>query len=593
MKPARYEIKWEKAEEKLAAHVGASPAHRHGHAAVALSPTEVLVYGGRSTSANCTDAWLLSLDSGAASDCEDENTQYSPVVQWSLIAAAHQDPRGVHRFHTMHAVGMTVYVFGNRFVADSSQTFLNPDHLEVLKFHFVKDARRLTWAPVRCAGLNTVSARCAHSSIVLDDGRIFIFGGQTADGSSYFNDIVIFDPATETVEHLPHALARPTPRSHAAIALVNGSPVVYGGLGPKSQSQSQQLKNKVTATVFANTYTYSLEPRTWIPLSPPRGEIEQELTYRAKHAMVSTGDDFVVFGGMARKGASSGFLSATTTRGQCTFANVEVSGVVPKPRNSGTFLQLTPLVLLCFGGSVGRSYDESVYVGSISSLTPPSVSALKRKRAISSDEPEVAAKRPATASRLSNDARPCPIVSASPDASGADAECLRDLLPVLEVHHYVNPPVVATNKDLMQKLREMEDAAKLSAVKLETVVQEKMALEIAHGKLEAKYEALQEQEAQGRKEVALARLLGMDDEARAKQENSQSTLSGSQEYRVTQADHDEVVTAHNTLRRKYDRLTKKTNALQAIVNAVRTAVASPLPSSRDGSPETNDDMDES
>ncbi|OQS06334.1 hypothetical protein THRCLA_01622, partial [Thraustotheca clavata] len=539
--PPQFEmdINWERAEDKSARIT--SPAMRSGHAAVVLSSNMVLVHGGHAVDRPFTDTWLLSLSSGDRAESLDDGTQYLPEIQWERLHSVRQDTTGYHRHHSMHVVGSTVYVIGNRISPnDKNNEFVQEKHLEIQKFNLAINDKRVTWCNVRCDALKSIPPRFGHSSVLLNDGRIFIFGGQSADGLIFYNDVIIFNTQNETLEYITESDNRPSRRAFAAMTIVNSKVIIHGGFG-KQNTQSQSTRK---GTLFCNTFEYDLQRHAWRLLKHLQSEGLSEAVYRAKHSMISLTDGFVIFSGITKKDSDAGFLAGHILNDNCSFTMVDCQGVAPQPRNFTTILQLTPRLVICFGGGSLKnpsSFDSGVYVGSVHKKLPPptqpTILSGKRKRTRSStDEPEVAAKRPATR----RDAQPQPHVSFDTPPS----------VPPSESNSFT-AYLIAKETQLNQKIAQLEQAYK-------ALEEDKKSVEIGYSKIQGMNEKLEAQnitlqneldaaklDINGKSSHALNRLLGMTAETKLKEFDSQSTSAGSQDYRVTQAEYDSLVEAHN------------------------------------------------
>jgi hypothetical protein len=72
--------------------------------------------------------------------------------------------------------------------------------------------------------------RIHHTTVSTISGKLYLFGGEKADGSDYiFSEHYIFDPQASTFTQLPTENGPPDLTGHTSIILSNGTILVFGG----------------------------------------------------------------------------------------------------------------------------------------------------------------------------------------------------------------------------------------------------------------------------------------------------------------------------------------------------------------------------
>ncbi|KDO21380.1 hypothetical protein SPRG_13693 [Saprolegnia parasitica CBS 223.65] len=588
---ARYEVTWEMATPPTPA-MTRSPSERFGHAAAKLASDIVVVYGGRGENENFYDAWLLTLSSEVSGAQVDAATDFAHVAQWTSLTRMRQDVQAYHRFHSMHAVGNTVYVFGNRLASRDATPkdtphkvkFADPSGFEVKKFMVGPDMRTITWADVATDDevRADIQPRVGHASAVLEDGRIFLFGGQSADASTFYNDGMLFDPTTESFQHLSSSDKRPSRRAFAAMVPFGSHKVLlHGGVGPPksnklaspssqlySQADASQPRTSTKTAVFSTVFEYDLISDKWTELLQPfEMGLHNDITHRSRHSMVPVPDGFLSFSGAAPKRSIGGAFAGTVQApAQCAFSSIHTHGVVPSDRNGATFLPLSPNKILCVGGRVGAGFDTAVYIGTIRAIAPeqaptPSQGS-KRKRSM--DEAE--SHRPATRSRTS-------------DAMGAKTRSPTDAPPVPPVSAMPPPRshddmVNAVNKNLSEQLRSMEEYRQKQDAMVVSLLKQNAQLEVEVGTLRFRNQSLLDERDDLDKRLLAAkmtmignkgrdyhRFIGITGLARVMLDASQSTIVDPSQDMVSHGDYERFVSEHNGMveqhRAELDELKKK------------------------------------
>lgn len=97
---------------------------------------------------------------------------------------------------------------------------------------FVLDLKESRWSHIPSKG-DQPSSRTGQSAVLLDDGRVLVFGGSSMT-EGYMNDVYVFD-SKEWVWTAPPVKGKPpSPRDKHTACLVGSKLYVFGGFGPSA-----------------------------------------------------------------------------------------------------------------------------------------------------------------------------------------------------------------------------------------------------------------------------------------------------------------------------------------------------------------------
>ncbi|KAG9409322.1 hypothetical protein AC1031_019574 [Aphanomyces cochlioides] len=391
------------------------PTYRYSHGVAQLSPTQVVVYGGISRDVESKadmqqkDVWLMTIHHSVAPD---QTLQAS--VDWKRLRSVNSPDTGHNRNHTMIAVGEYVYVFGNRTCDQQKAEWFVKDDFEIQRFRIDTVTLSAYWEVVHYTTPRVIPPRLAHSTVLLEDGRIVTCGGRSVGKSIQdYNDLVIFNPTTLEAQHVTNLpfLAR----SFFSIAARGTDIYVHGGLSYGPDYKDHLVKSPSIIVKF------NLDsPHTCTNIQfGPAAKDDRTCIQRFDHTMAwLDGKTLIVAGG---KNKDRGIIFRPWAWDIETKEAVDVSqGLMPLQFTGGSLLSLDATTLICFGGKKGvptsahrkvNMPHTGVHVGKAWKLpttqelkhemsqakplpAPPitPVSLLKRRRS-TSDSPEAPQKR--------------------------------------------------------------------------------------------------------------------------------------------------------------------------------------------------------
>ncbi|KAF9467985.1 hypothetical protein BDZ94DRAFT_1318108 [Collybia nuda] len=243
---------------------------RWGQATIVINDA-LFVYGGKtdqfnaysySSAPNSNDLLYLPL----TSSFEAASPPWQLVTSSSNLSAS-QGP--AISWHTLSVLNTSeVLLFGGQPGPDSPTVLVGEaDSAFLLNIY-----RRLEpeWIPEVASWAGQPIRRIYHSSATAISGRVFIIGGEKADGSNNgFSDHYVFDPGVPSFTPLPVNNSPPDLSGHKSIILADGRLLVFGGY-----SHSQNLLIPFT-TIWAidvtkQGSTWSLLNISHSPLPSPR-----------------------------------------------------------------------------------------------------------------------------------------------------------------------------------------------------------------------------------------------------------------------------------------------------------------------------------
>ncbi|KAF9119994.1 hypothetical protein BGW39_011748 [Mortierella sp. 14UC] len=138
----------------------------------------------------------------------------TPAMHWSRARVHGQIPPKELRAQTVNLVGESVYVFGG---CDTKNCF---------NTLYIFDADTMHWSQPKTFGSIPPPCR-AHSSTLVDNKRLYVFGG--GDGPHYFNDVYMLDTDTLTWTNPQTIGDRPCRRRAHTTCVYNNCIYVFGG----------------------------------------------------------------------------------------------------------------------------------------------------------------------------------------------------------------------------------------------------------------------------------------------------------------------------------------------------------------------------
>jgi hypothetical protein len=185
-----------------------------------IDPTNTFGY---STAPNSND--LISLDLSASFPLSTPPWQF---LSGSENTTTSQGP--ALSFHTITAYNSTsILTFGGQDTQLSINT--NPDSAWLLD---VTTSTAPVWTSEVQGWANEPVRRIYHSASAAE-GKVYITGGEKADGSGYFDESYVFDPSAPSFSLVPNNPAAQFPPDvfgHVTITLPSGQILLFGGFSP-------------------------------------------------------------------------------------------------------------------------------------------------------------------------------------------------------------------------------------------------------------------------------------------------------------------------------------------------------------------------
>ncbi|KAG0360398.1 hypothetical protein BG005_010873 [Podila minutissima] len=188
----------------------------------------------------------------------------TPAMHWTRAKVHGQIPPKDLRAQSVNLVGESVYVFGGC----DSKTCYNT--------LYIFDADTMHWTQPKTYGSIPPPCR-AHSSTLVDNKRLYVFGG--GDGPQYFNELYMLDTDTLTWTNPQTTGTRPCRRRAHTTCVYNNCMYVFGG------GDGVQALN--------DTYMLNLTDMHWTELKTT-GTIPISRGYHTSNLIKS---QFIVYGG--------------------------------------------------------------------------------------------------------------------------------------------------------------------------------------------------------------------------------------------------------------------------------------------------------
>ncbi|KAG0201021.1 hypothetical protein BGX28_006071 [Mortierella sp. GBA30] len=138
----------------------------------------------------------------------------TPAMHWTRARVHGQIPPKELRAQTVNLVGESIYVFGGCDAKTCYNTL------------YIFDADTMHWSQPKTFGSIPPPCR-AHSSTLVDNKRLYIFGG--GDGPQYFNELYMLDTDTLTWTSPQTTGTRPCRRRAHTTCVYNNCIYVFGG----------------------------------------------------------------------------------------------------------------------------------------------------------------------------------------------------------------------------------------------------------------------------------------------------------------------------------------------------------------------------
>ncbi|KAK3745773.1 hypothetical protein QZH41_015961 [Actinostola sp. cb2023] len=252
-------------------------------------------------------------------------------VEWLKVDDDQFDSRDGHCSAT---VGSKLFVFGGvRWdeeigeVSESNKTL-------------VFDSSTQKWSMATVTG-STPSPRSAATMAGVGK-NVYVFGGLSRE-SGWLNDMYVFDTDTLQWNQVQGIGNCPSPRDKLCSVTVGRKIYVFGGFGPKIESEV--CSGEAEFQWYNDLYTFDTETCIWKKLNPNLDGIP---TPRAAHCMCVIDNELIIFGGRDSIARRHDLYVLNLDKNE--WLQPEVSGNTPLPRGLHT-LNIVNDYLILYGGS--------------------------------------------------------------------------------------------------------------------------------------------------------------------------------------------------------------------------------------------------
>ncbi|KAJ2961456.1 hypothetical protein NQZ79_g3254 [Umbelopsis isabellina] len=217
----------------------------------------------------------------------------------------------------------------------------------------VFDTRTNTWARPGMSGTSMLPSRYHHSLVSDDQGRIWIWGGQSVN--EYFNTWAVIDTTAWTVSY-PNIMGAPAPRvQHTATLVPEGKIIITGGLTYTRNVTDPTGGNILNPVSMADILLFDPSTAKWTNLTAG-GNIPAP---RRDHSAVLSHDSssLVVFGGGDPVSDNSNMNDVFVLNlSSLLWSSPSISNLPPPPRKSH---QVKNQMLVMFGyDSEGNAFND-------------------------------------------------------------------------------------------------------------------------------------------------------------------------------------------------------------------------------------------
>ncbi|XP_077497969.1 kelch domain-containing protein 3-like [Amblyomma americanum] len=155
------------------------------------------------------------------------------TLEWHHVLTSGEAPDGRY-WHTASAIGTRMYVWGGRL-----QASVNNEHYDNSLYYL--ETTTATWVRPHVQGVAPEGREC-HSAFVYEK-ELYIFGGCRALTGTYFADMHKYDLEKSCWTKVTAIGCGPSARHSAGCSVLGERVLVFGGLGPLTNIEEEELTN--------------------------------------------------------------------------------------------------------------------------------------------------------------------------------------------------------------------------------------------------------------------------------------------------------------------------------------------------------------
>eukprot|EP01114_Cavostelium_apophysatum_P020338 TRINITY_DN6792_c0_g1_i1.p1 TRINITY_DN6792_c0_g1~~TRINITY_DN6792_c0_g1_i1.p1 ORF type:complete len:470 (+),score=49.08 TRINITY_DN6792_c0_g1_i1:48-1457(+) len=227
------------------------------------------------------------------------------------------------RCHTMNTIGSSIYFFGG----ESGALLRN----QLVSYNTVN---RCFAYPYQ--GSTSPLARWGHSSTVIDDTKLLVFGGRTI--SSYLNDVWIYDTENDEWKRIACSGALPSPRwCHSATLIEPNKLLIFGG---NNEAEGKKCNEQIHV-LHLDTMSWKIQQTTGTYIA------------RESHSAALVKNKLYIFGGCGNDENTLNDMCVLDIE-KMHFSSVSWTSATPAPRQGSACAVVGPWIYY-FGGE----YDST------------------------------------------------------------------------------------------------------------------------------------------------------------------------------------------------------------------------------------------
>jgi hypothetical protein len=188
-------------------------------------------------------------------------------------------------------------------------------------------------------------ARFGHEAVWIPDLGLVVWAGQL-DGSTFYDDLWLYDPARDAWRPLPSGPDRPTARYGSCSAVIDGQLWISHGFTSEGAR-------------FADTWVYEFDAGSWSEVTPPGGPPVERCLHGCWQA---DSEGLVLYAGQTTGVAALGDLWVLDGARSSSLAWSQVEGQLPPERRLYAHTAWLGREIVVGGAGLGGDYLDDAYV---------------------------------------------------------------------------------------------------------------------------------------------------------------------------------------------------------------------------------------